>query len=293
MAFARMVRLLKLGKIFRIVRAFRFLKDLRVMLASILSSFQSLMWSFVLLIIFLFMVSLIFVQLLAGHLIELNDGGQLPEEYSRSVNKHFGGVGQSMLSLYQATTGGIDWIDLYEIVSKEGAMSCMTMVFFVAFWHFSMLNIVTGLVMEQAVRNATPDREELMLEQRRAENQTASQLKDLFVQMDKNGDMTLSLEEFVEFLGDTQIRTYVASLGLSIQDAEMFFRVLRNVTGNDELPISDFVEHCSRMKGYAMAIDLHQLTFEVKVLRRELTELGSCIATALHFPNSAKLSRRQ
>merc|ERR1712083_789414 len=114
-------------------------------------------------------------------------------------------------------------------------------------------------------------------------------LKKLFVAMDSDGDSTLSFDEFVKFMNDARIRTYVASLGLSIQDAEMIFQVLAHVTGTDVLPIDDFVEHCSRMKGYAMAIDLHQLTFEVKLLRRELADMGN---TYGKFPSDQCPPRR-
>lgn len=277
--FARMARLLKLGKIFRIFRAFRFLRDLRVMLASIVSSFISLLWSFVLLSVMLFMVALVFVQLQAGYLIELELAGDIPEELLFEVKKYFGSIGTSMLSLYQATTGGEDWGQLYNAISSEGWMSCFTMVFFIAFWQFSMLNVVTGLVMEKAVRNAAPDRDELMLEQRREQEESAQELKHLFAEMDSNGDATLSLDEFVDRFNDTKIKTYVNALGLSIQDAEMFFRMLTDISGTGQIFLEDFVEHCGHMKGYATAIDLHQLTFEVKQLRRELSDTGAVPTT--------------
>jgi len=212
----------------------------------------------------------IFVQVQAGYLIELQKDGEMNDDRRATIVAYFGSVGHAMLSLFQATTGGIDWRELYEMLRHEGVTSCFTLLLFVAFWHFSMLNIVTGLVMEKAVRNATPDRDQLMLEQRRAEDIMVAELKKLFMAMDSNGDSMLCMDEFVENLKDERIRQYLASLGISIQDAKMFFQVLMNASGNSSLHIDDFVMHCSHMKGYAMAIDLSQLTFQVGSMRREL-----------------------
>merc|ERR1712194_204565 len=113
-----------------------------------------------------------------------------------------------------------------------------------------------------------------MLEQRRDSETTTQELKALFRKLDVDGDAALSLDEFVNRFNDVKIRSYVTSLGLSIQDAEMFFRLLTDISGENEITVEDFVEHCAHMKGFATAIDLHQLTFEVKLLRRGLLESG-------------------
>merc|ERR1711970_122060 len=68
--FARMLKLLKLGKIFRMLRALRFLKELRVMVQSLVGSAMSMMWSFVMMGLILYMFSLVFVSQLASYLIE-------------------------------------------------------------------------------------------------------------------------------------------------------------------------------------------------------------------------------
>eukprot|EP00931_Biecheleriopsis_adriatica_P108889 TRINITY_DN83158_c0_g1_i1.p1 TRINITY_DN83158_c0_g1~~TRINITY_DN83158_c0_g1_i1.p1 ORF type:complete len:587 (-),score=103.08 TRINITY_DN83158_c0_g1_i1:90-1850(-) len=270
LTFARLLRLLKLGKALRLFRMVKFLKDLRNMLSLILSSFLSLFWSFALLALVLFMFSLLFVQLQAGFLMELKEQGLLEESHRENVMKKFGSIGQGMLSLYMAVTGGMDWIEVFTPLSKEGSASVAATVFFIGFWHFSMLNVVTGIVMEKAVQNSQPDRDDQMKEQRKNEERLGMELTKIFRRMDLDRNGMLNLAEFVNCLKDENVRHYLGSLGLSIQDARTFFKTMNTISGQSEVKIEDFVGHCLSLKGYATAVELAQLSFEVKTLRREL-----------------------
>merc|ERR1712159_706888 len=62
LTFARMLKLLKLGKVFRMLRALRFLKELRVLVHSFITSAGSMMWSFVMMFLLLYLFSLVFVS---------------------------------------------------------------------------------------------------------------------------------------------------------------------------------------------------------------------------------------
>merc|ERR1712151_1434126 len=96
-------------------------------------------------------------------------------------------------------------------------------IFFVGFWHFSFLNVVTGVVMEKAVRNAQPDREALALERRRKDDEHARQLREFFAVLDADNSCTLTYSEFRLALLDRDVRAHLASLDINISDAEMFF----------------------------------------------------------------------
>jgi|ERR1712216_635713 len=62
LTFARMLKILKLAKIFRMLRALRFLKELRVMVQSLVGSAMSMIWSFVLMSLILYLFSMVFVS---------------------------------------------------------------------------------------------------------------------------------------------------------------------------------------------------------------------------------------
>ena len=51
-----------------------------------------------------------------------------------------------------------------------------------------------------------------------------------------------------------------------IKDAEMFYRMLTTVARRDEVDIRTFVAGCMGMRGTASSIDLHALSFELKIM---------------------------
>merc|ERR1719284_1050059 len=54
--------------------------------------------------------------------------------------------------------------------------------------------------------------------------------------------------------------------GLNIKNAQSFFRMLATVNGKDSLDVSTFVSSCMQLRGYASALDLHLLVFEMKLM---------------------------
>eukprot|EP00931_Biecheleriopsis_adriatica_P057036 TRINITY_DN33825_c0_g1_i1.p1 TRINITY_DN33825_c0_g1~~TRINITY_DN33825_c0_g1_i1.p1 ORF type:complete len:291 (+),score=51.80 TRINITY_DN33825_c0_g1_i1:3-875(+) len=279
--------------IFRIFRAVKFLKDLKTMLVSVISSFVAMIWAFVLLALVLFIAALMFIQLQASFLIELRLKDELDTVPVEIIDKMFGSVFTGMLTLFMATTGGDDWINVWDVVSFEQAgMSQVALVGFIFFWHFSMMNVVTGVVMEKAVRNAQPDRDELMMKQRRDDEITCQELSKLFKEMDSDGSGTLTMVEFVECLKVDEIASYFGTIGLSISDAEYFFSMLCETVGSDVIYVEDFIQQCSHMKGQALSLDVIQVAWELQGIRRILESMPGVddkFRKPRHLPRSSPM----
>merc|ERR1711972_532139 len=126
--------------------------------------------------------------------------------------------------------------------------------------------------MGNATKLATPDREHLMLQQRRKDEQDASELRELCMAMDEDGSGSLTRDEFMVKIRDDKVARFLATLGLEVKDAELFFITLTTMSGEDTLFIDDFVKHCTGMKGVATSIDLHGLVFHTKVLHRDMDQ---------------------
>jgi len=207
-------------------------------------------------------------------------GRSLEPETVASIQKMFGTMLQAMLTLYMATSGGIDWVEVYDIVGFAGWLLQLLFVFFLGFFGFAILNIVMGIFLEKAMRSAEFDRETIALEKRKKDRADADALRELLASLDWEHDGFLSMKEFKSHLEDERVRGYLAALGLDVGDAEMFYEVLMDISGGcdegdeeETILIDDFVEHCTRMKGHASSIDVAALSFEVKIVRRDLQEL--------------------
>jgi len=272
--FMRLLRLLKLGKILRLFRAVRFLRDLSVMIVAIMNCMIALFWAFTVLALVLYVFALMMVQSMTGWRQEnlLNDRTTLPDEMDYNVRKYFDSVEKCILFLFMSATGGISWIEMYEVVQLGGALVSIAYIFFIGFFGFAVITILSGIFIEKALSASAPDRESMALEQRRQEEQEAEQMKDLILSMDVDNSGTLTLEEFSAAADDLYVKSYLRSLGLDIHDGVMFFSLLTSLSGVEELDIEDFVKRLGRMKGTATAMDLQSMMFELSIFRKDFAD---------------------
>eukprot|EP00928_Gymnodinium_smaydae_P033121 TRINITY_DN23811_c0_g1_i1.p1 TRINITY_DN23811_c0_g1~~TRINITY_DN23811_c0_g1_i1.p1 ORF type:complete len:605 (-),score=96.22 TRINITY_DN23811_c0_g1_i1:55-1848(-) len=262
--FMRLVKLVKLGKILRIFRAVRFLTELRVMLMSVVNCLTVLGWAFIMLGLIMYVFAVFFVQLLSVYV------GELDEYDTEATYELFGSVFVAMLSLFQASSGGRDWFEVYYVIHFSGVIGVTMFIFFMVFFQYAVVNILGGIFLEKAIAASQPDRESLALAQRRMDDKEVEELKALLTRMDKKGTGMLTTEQFLRQIADPMTRAYLRTMGLEINDAVMFFRLIKDTLGTDELSIEDFVKRLGRMKGGASALDLQTLAFEVSIVRRML-----------------------
>eukprot|EP00403_Amphidinium_massartii_P023511 CAMPEP_0178388306 /NCGR_PEP_ID=MMETSP0689_2-20121128/9521_1 /TAXON_ID=160604 /ORGANISM="Amphidinium massartii, Strain CS-259" /LENGTH=688 /DNA_ID=CAMNT_0020008697 /DNA_START=139 /DNA_END=2201 /DNA_ORIENTATION=- len=263
--FIRTVRIFKLAKILRVIRVMRFFSELRLMVNSLAGSFSSLFWSFVMLAFIFYIFGLMFVQGVATYLADEPD---ISEQEREELLRYFGRVSLAMLSLFEAATGGEDWDIFYTPMKRTGVFNSCLYIFFIGFIQIALLNILTGIFVESAMKLAQPDRETLALEQRKREIIEADEMTRLCEEMDMDQSGTINAAEVGAVLRSRRMRAHLAVLGLEIRDAEMFFGMLASATENHEVDIHSFVSGCMRMKGNATSLDLQGLGFQTAMLQK-------------------------
>merc|ERR1711953_100706 len=88
---------------------FRFCRELRIMLQSILHSLHSLVWTTVVLVLFFYMFGVLLTTGTAEYLEETN---LWRSESTQELRKHFGSLDRAVLSMFMSMSGGVDWADL-------------------------------------------------------------------------------------------------------------------------------------------------------------------------------------
>merc|ERR1711971_224477 len=164
----------------------RSLRELRLILNSLLGSMFSLMWAIVMMLLVFFMFGLVFVQSAAGYVSDSN-GSLDSEEYAR-LAEHFGSVEQAMLGLFMATTGGNDWSVFYDALRPIGPQVSLIYLFYVAFSQIALLNILTGIFVENAMRLAEPDRQAVYADQQKQYNAKVAELQGILEITDRSHD---------------------------------------------------------------------------------------------------------
>jgi len=177
----------------------------------------------------------------------------------------FGSMGAAMFSLFQATTGGDDWGKMYHLLTYTGPANPIIFLLYILFFIIAAWNIVTSLFIEKALALAQPDLDSQVLEKRRKDIADAKDLMGLMKAMDDSNSGTISLDAFKMFLDQPRFRAFFEIRNIDIRDMEMFFRMLRTVTDNDEIKLDMLVNGLLRMRGVATNIDLQMLQFQFQI----------------------------
>jgi hypothetical protein len=235
-----------------------------------------LFWCIVMLMVVFYMFSLVFLHLVAIH---LGDSGLPPDSDEKAdILLYFGSALGCMMTLWQAVSGGDDWSNPYNAISLTGSMGAVVFVAFITFTSIALLNIITGLFVESAMQNLSPNREKQALEHEQEEQAYADELKKLCLAVDFDQTKKLTRKQFEDGLRKEKIPRLLMLLGLNKEHVKQFFDALAHYTekerirtGSPERPrskqevdIHGFVQGCMRLRGTATSFDLQLVILEIK-----------------------------
>jgi len=262
--FMRSMRILKMAKILRAVRVMRMFGELRLLMNSLVGSITSLFWSICMLVTVFFIFALIFVQGATTYLITIEDDAS--NATLVSTKAAFGSVQVAMVTMFMVCTGGEDWKNFFDIISQAGAFHSAIFLFYVAFVQIAVLNILTGVFVENALKLAQPDRETMALEHRKIELEESNALRTICQEIDVTGSGTIKAADFYRQVANDKLKACLQVLGLNINDAQLFFQMLS--TTDDEVDIEEFVSGCMKLKGAATSIDMQSVLFQTRLIHR-------------------------
>lgn len=269
--FMRSMRILKLAKALHVVRMFRFITEFRLIMNSVLGCLLSFFWSFVVLLFIIYIWALVFVKGVASFLRESHRLGDMDPVLEEELLIWFGSTRKSMLALYMAVSGGDDWHVIYSIVEHTGPRNAVIFLIYILFIQIAVMNIVTGMFVENAMKLAEPDRADIALRNRKAYMAEAAALEKICRDMDKDKNGGISEAEFyAAYATNPKFRDHLSALGLHIHDAEMFFNLLSTTRDEDEdeVGIDAFVACCLKLRGVATSLDLQHVEMQIKHLHR-------------------------
>jgi len=173
----------------RMIKSITFVRELRLIVASILCSLSSLLWALVLLTFVVYLFSIFLMQSIEVHslMVGENPGGALMEMY--------GTLPDSMFTLFCAISGGRDWAELVSPFDAISRLYRYIFVSYVIFVFFGVLNILTAIFVESAKRIAEIDREIVIQDQITRDQSTMNEVRRIFMIADSDGDGRLSLKE--------------------------------------------------------------------------------------------------
>eukprot|EP00929_Paragymnodinium_shiwhaense_P104267 TRINITY_DN6851_c0_g2_i1.p1 TRINITY_DN6851_c0_g2~~TRINITY_DN6851_c0_g2_i1.p1 ORF type:complete len:863 (-),score=143.25 TRINITY_DN6851_c0_g2_i1:218-2806(-) len=265
LAFLRVVRLLKLAKGLRALKAVRFFNALRLIMDCMICSVVSFFWCVCFITAMFAIFSLIFVQGVTEKLAAADAGtdSSLSEDDIADFHSCFGSVQRSMLTLFMAATGGDDWSIFYGQLEKAGPLYAATFLMFICWFFLAAWNIVTGIFVEQAMKVAAPDKEQLAHEKEQQDAEDARGLGEILETCSEDGYIHVS--DLQAGLEETRLVAWFNLHNLEIKDVQMFVQMLAAAQGSDQVSLEVVIAACMRLRGHSSAIDLQMLAYEQQV----------------------------
>merc|ERR1712039_959987 len=136
-----------------------------------------------------------------------------------------GSVQQTMLSLYISVMGGQDWKNYLDLLTSDVAK--LVFVLFIFCYNITVLNIITGIYVDNAMKYALPGRKT------RAKELLVQQLadhRDLQKFCDQHGvgsnGSVISREAFLTLCENEHFAAYLATFGISTSNPNEMFKCL-------------------------------------------------------------------
>lgn len=252
-------RIIRMGPAVRHWQATKELRELWIVIGAVAEMVKTLFWVGVM---------LIFVIWIFGILVSMSlldrSGDEFDFTYSQwSFQEYWGSVPRSAFSLFQVATRD-NWIS--SMVSPLVKTEPLLLVIFGSYFcigALALMNSIIAVVVEctlSAARSSS-DREEE--EKLRADAAVMDSLRKIFHDGDTDGSGELDMDELHALICKHQVRDRLKMLRIPFADLDLLFTLLdTDCTGNVNTDM--FFRGCAKLRGPAMACDLHQLSIDLK-----------------------------
>jgi len=271
-AMIRFLRLAKLVRALRLMRIGRTFDSLHLLLQCLVSSLITLFWTCSLLAVIQMLVAMLLSQLTLPYV----ENEHNPADERKEVFAYYGTFTKSMLTTF-------------EIMLANWSPACRVLVEHVSEWYslfflvyrciigFAVLNVINAVFIQTTLKVAQADKDVMIMQKQRAQEDFAQKLKSLFSELDASGDGLLELDEFKNMLSQPTIRAWMSALEIDPQDMEGLFLLIDD--GNGQISLSEFMMGVSRIKGTAKSIDMAHTLAGLKRLEYKLTCLLGHVST--------------
>jgi len=239
------LRLLRVVRIVRLLRIVRFIPELNKLVYLIMGSLWPFLWTITLLLLMIYILAVCFTQLVAEHWSQRDES--LPVHME--LNTFYGSLWTSVLSLFAATSGGVDWRDIImPLVQEISPFLAVVFMCYIAFSVMVVMNLVTGVFVDGAKRLNRNERDAELIKK----------VSRIFTQCDLNENQEISWLELKSQLSSPHLVNLFRNIGLEHSEASTLFSLL-DQDGTATLNAEEFVQGIIRLKGPAKAFELAEL----------------------------------
>jgi len=148
-----------------------------------------------------------------------------------------------------------------------------------------LLIIITAVFVDSAMQASNHTRPVLIHEEMDSRKGFLKDLRNLFHEMDQNGDGTLTATEFSQRLSDERVIAYFKALKLDVTDTVSLSQVFDS-DHSDRVDVVVFLEGCYDIQGESRSIDMKSLRMQMQWMVEALEALQRQIRSQSESPKS-------
>lgn len=291
------LRAFRLARLVRVVQKFEAFHEVWLLLRGLMESGRVLFWTVVVIFFITYMFAVFGVVLLGVHIKkEYDDATASRDGPSDELEALFcvtGGVWPLMYTLIQVLT--LDsWNSIARPMMKYVPWSWCYFYLYIAIAVIVMMNLVTAVIVENALKNSQKDANALLREKEKQKQVELARIRQVFEDMDINGDGELSWPEFESAFDDKELSAKLNLLGMEPDNCRDIFQLLD--TGDGVLSVQEFFDGIVCMEGTANAKDLLRtnktVDLVVKLLCQQNQELREDLDQLLQLTPGAVFRAR-
>eukprot|EP00439_Symbiodinium_sp_Y106_P073875 s574_g14.t1 len=267
MRFARLARALR-GV--RVIKLLRYIGALRTIIFSIISTMSSLLWTLVLLAILWYCFGVVITQIVTDDCRYPKEDGTI--SCDPLLVRFWSSIGESILTLFMAITGGLSWGEALDPLFAVSYLAVASMILYVVFAVFAVLNVVTGVFCNTAIESARADKDIAIMKQMHKHEQQVQLLREIFKEIDQDESNLISIKELKNAMEGKKMASFMHSMDISTQDIWTLFMVI-DADGSGEISLEEFVLGCMQLQGPAKGLQIARMSYENTIMREELKSL--------------------
>lgn len=280
---ARALRLTRVMRVVRVSRLLTMIRSFRFLVCSIAGALQSLVWAMLLLMLLFYMFASLLTQAVTDYRVQKQDDAAA--EMLHDAEYYWGSVRSSILTLFMSICGGVSWIEPMGPLLEVGAMWTVVFLAYISFAYFAVLNVVTGVFCEKAIKSANDDHYHMLqlMNERREEFEV--RLQNVFKKIDLDSSGHVTLEEFEQIMRDEEIKMFFEMMDIKVDDARDLFRYL-DVDGGGLIDVTELVAGTMRIRGTAKGLDMILVHHDVKKVKDQVRAIAAALDELFYMGKS-------
>jgi len=262
-----LLRALRLLRLIRVLRKTPWLRDVWVMLRGIADSLGILVWTVLVLAGITYIFAVVGVVLIST---EIKDARDKSPDSTRLNNLmiYVNGLDLMMMTLVQVLTMD-SWNGIVREMVPTVGWSWIYFYTYIAFADLVLMNLVTAIIVDNAISKSQNDQTQKIQEKMQQRDKELTELETIFLALDKDGNGTISKEEFHTSFDEPAMLQKWLMLDYHPSECLELFTLLDE--GDGEVNREEFFGGLKKMNGEAQSKDLFRVQKQLEKVDRVLS----------------------